>query len=628
MGNDVSSLLTMVKAVQRRILGSRPHALPRQVVGKVTAEPRPPRIPAELLPTKPRSCVIIADVATEAVQAYLDQVSLRPTELLLPSTAVEPPLRDGRTITVRRVDTLDQVHEHLARHGPAGILILARPVAAADEARILGQLLFHVAKHGTLIIDLDQTLRGRPAHTRPAHARTAHTQTAPARTTDPRQAPGLDQGLRVLVEASQGHPPSAPTAWEREVLACTDEVRVDDSLAIVRKRYHHLLKLRSSGAESIMATREPAVDVETMAELPAGTLTSSSVVTSHPADAPVADLQTTFDHPELQLRRYTGRVGLVRNGLVFTRNCILPDAFRHHLRTDLVNGRVIGPVTSDFGRLAAHHWPKDRMQGIYYNVDSEKPGHFGHLTTEVVSRLWGWDQAKREHPELKAIMRIRFPGEREPELERRVFGGFGIDASDLVVVDHPVYLESLVSAMPMFHNHRPHYVHPDLPTVWRRIGDGLTASSTSGDITDYTRVFVSRRDTLGARRCRNAGAVEQLFAAHGFTVVYPEDVDLGVQAALFASAKVVAGFGGSGMFNMMYGRSLEHVIVLNQWAYDARNEHLFACALGADLHYFWSRPDVEQPLGGWTWKAYRSAWDFDFASNEAALRELLDQLGS
>ena len=70
--------------------------------------------------------------------------------------------------------------------------------------------------------------------------------------------------------------------------------------------------------------------------------------------------------------------------------------------------------------------------------------------------------------------------------------------------------------------------------------------------------------------------------------------------ATFREARVVAGFGGSAMFNLMYAENLEGVILLNQEAYIARNEHLFTSLTGGEVHYFWSRPDVEHPEGGFS----------------------------
>ena len=64
------------------------------------------------------------------------------------------------------------------------------------------------------------------------------------------------------------------------------------------------------------------------------------------------------------------------------------------------------------------------------------------------------------------------------------------------------------------------------------------------------RLFCSRRP--GKRSCHNAAEVEALFAAHGFAVVFPEDHPLPEQVRMVRDADVVAGFAGSGMFQIAF----------------------------------------------------------------------------
>jgi capsular polysaccharide biosynthesis protein len=177
----------------------------------------------------------------------------------------------------------------------------------------------------------------------------------------------------------------------------------------------------------------------------------------------------------------------------------------------------------------------------------------------------------------------------------------------------------------MWHNAAPHYVHPDLQQIWHRVSNGLT-SSAPREAAPADRLFISRRDTMSNRACRNALAVEHIFRDHGFVVIYPEELDLAQQAHLFRDARVVAGFGGSGLFNVFNCRALEHLIVLNHESYTARNEHLYAAVLGCTEHYFWSPADIAQPTKRWSAEAYYSGWEFDLKRNEHTLRELLRSL--
>ena len=176
----------------------------------------------------------------------------------------------------------------------------------------------------------------------------------------------------------------------------------------------------------------------------------------------------------------------------------------------------------------------------------------------------------------------------------------------------------------MWHNAAPHYVHPDIAATWRRLSEGLTTGRPNDEVLPE-RIFVSRSEGAKHRECRNIREVEDVFRQRGYRVIYPERLSLPDQAAIFGAARVIAGFGGSALFNVMHSRHLETMIILNHEAYTARNEHLFTSVIGADVHYFWSDPDVAH---GETWSqaAFYSDWEFDFERNGADLDRLLDAL--
>jgi len=95
-----------------------------------------------------------------------------------------------------------------------------------------------------------------------------------------------------------------------------------------------------------------------------------------------------------------------------------------------------------------------------------------------------------------------------------------------------------------------------------------------------------------------------------------------------AVTSVRSGFGGSALFNILYCQHLQTLIVINHESYTARNEHLYALLKGADIHYFWSDPDINHPADGWTEEAFRSPWEFDVERNREPLTELLRHLGA
>ena len=109
-----------------------------------------------------------------------------------------------------------------------------------------------------------------------------------------------------------------------------------------------------------------------------------------------------LDHPEMTLRHYAGRVVSTGAMRLRTADTILPESFRWpHART--LRHPHYDSVTPSFVRLDRRE-PETLLRGDFYYVDCLFSGHFGHLTTEVLCRLWGWDRARRELPGRQAAL--------------------------------------------------------------------------------------------------------------------------------------------------------------------------------------------------------------------------------
>lgn len=386
-------------------------------------------------------------------------------------------------------------------------------------------------------------------------------------------------------------------------------------------RGRHYLNLREDEAAELLPAREPATEVSTLEVRPAGS--TPVLMTEHSYGAGLAEpWPERLDHPELAVRHYRGDFVSRGSMLVTGASTILPESFRW----PYVDGMRHANVPTPTPRLSRLPRPRRSeapvLEGDYYFLDCLFSGHFGHLLTEVVCRLWGWDAARRELPGLKAVFHTNPRAGRDGSLERRLFAAYGIPESDLVATDRPVRLTSVVGASPMWHNATPFYAHPGIREVWERMTAGLLGGREPAS---YERLFVSRGETLNRRRCRNQAEVEQFFADRGFHVIYPERLPLDEQAALFAGARVVAGFAGSAMFNLMHARRLETTVVISHDAYQARNEYLYASILGGDLHYFWQDSDI--PLGSVksTKTARRASFAFDFDRYGADLARVLER---
>ena len=396
---------------------------------------------------------------------------------------------------------------------------------------------------------------------------------------------------------------------ERGVAESVGSVVLSRRYLLATTKRRHLLKLDERQVEALLPTREPRLRMSVVERRPAGSLVPLLEEHSY-GPAVGAPWPQRIDHPEMTVRHYEGAVSSGGGMLLYGRDTILPDSFRWPFAAHIGNKRL--ESVQEVAWIRNRFWPQRKLPGDYYFLDCAYSGHFGHLMTEVVSRLWGWDQAKRELPDLKAFFHVRPHRHGGGRLERALFTAYGIAEEDLVSVAEPVKLRSVVSATPLWHNHVPHYVHPDIRETWSKLTSGFLNGEPAGP---HERLFVSRGGTLSSRRgCRNQRDVESFFAARGFHVLYPEEHSFAEQVAFFAGARVVAGFGGSAMFNVMHTQRLEATIVLSSNAYTARNEHLFASVLGGELHYFWSPADVPLSPQGRTKESHRSSWAFDFAA--------------
>lgn len=432
-----------------------------------------------------------------------------------------------------------------------------------------------------------------------------------------RREPLVD--LAGLLQGS-ARPREVEPRWRTHARA-TAASQTTPRLVVMVKRRRHLLRMREQGLVELLRTREPRLRVRVVEELPGGSLDGGRLTTEY-GGSPEPRVPGTLSYPALTVRHYVGRpLHLPKAGLVHTRRSLLPDSFRWHLAP-----RTASPglryVDEHFSRL--EETPRsERIEGSYYLFLYSNPGHFGHLMTEALAKLWGWPAAKAADPSLKILCRLRPEGRDSPETrpEATLLTAYGIAPEDIAWVDGPVTVTSLVGCTPMWHNTPPFYVHPEIHETWDRLREGLVGTDPGSG---SSRIFVTRRE--GNRPCSNVEEVERLFAAHGFAIVAPKQLSLAEQAETFADARVVAGFGGAGMFSLLYSHRVEDVIVLNQWAYHARNEHLFATAHDARLHYFWSRPHTDNPDGRRLYRAHQSGWTFDFETNGKPLSRLLEEL--
>lgn len=497
------------------------------------------------------------------------------------------------------IEDLTQLTDRLSRLGPLDVVVVTAPPdklgpLGRDHYDLLPRLLFHLVPGGVLAVD--RTLeRGK------------RTPLAP------------DRWHRLLVGSRADQEAARLSASEVATSAATRSLLVSRQHVVVSKRDRHLLKLGEGRVDSVLADREPDLRVSRLVTLPPGSVESASAEHMY-GESNLEPMPLRLDHPELTVRHYEGSLVSRGGTILHSASAILPESYRWPWDEALSHPHAPG-IADDF--VKAGRDPRRTLDGEFFYLDCVFSGHFGHILTEAVTRLWGWEHAKQHEPGLKALFHVRNEPGKDGGLERRLYSAYGIPSSDLVWSDHPVRLTSVVGATPMWQNHAPFYAHPGIRETWARLSAGLLSGREPAR---HERLFVSRgQDVQHRRGCRNQDEVERFFADRGFLVLYPEEHPLEEQVAMFAGARVVAGFAGSAMFNLMHARRLEAVVVLSHDAYVHRNEHMFARLHGAQLHHFWS-PHDEVPESAGPRAQIRSSWAFDFPGLGGDLDRLTAEL--
>jgi len=304
--------------------------------------------------------------------------------------------------------------------------------------------------------------------------------------------------------------------------------------------------------------------------------------------------------------------------IVYQGGFLLPDSFRHQYQKGLLNSSKIKLLHENLylvsGNSATNH-----LVGKYLYLDSEYQCHFGHFTSEVISRLWAWDLLKEQNPDLKVLIGLE-KGRALPDFVIEVLDCYGINKDDIVTFDNCVSVESLYTASP-YVSLRDH-INPEVLPIWNRISENAI-NGTSG--IKGNRLFIAR-PINGKRKCLNPDKLESLLKEFGFEFYNPENHSWLDQVKTFSQAEVVAGYAGSAIFNSIFSNSLKKMIIISSSSFDNFDEQFICETKDIKLYRFWGDSIIEHKKGVWSTAAYHSDFNFNYERDELALIELLKNL--
>ncbi|MGW2094010.1 glycosyltransferase family 61 protein [Promicromonospora sukumoe] len=418
------------------------------------------------------------------------------------------------------------------------------------------------------------------------------------------------------------------TALELGLVRALADVTTEGDLLVLRKQGEHVLKLGVEDTRTALAAR--GVEQRVIARVPAERHVSASSVWSSDAGLAAERLPDAVEVGELTCTVYTDVLCAPRQVAVLER-LLLPTSYflpgRSSRRT-----RGMHYYGSDYSGLLQEGVEPEALPGTFYHLDNQIPGHYGHVITHDLSKLWAWDAALAQHPGLRLLISPPEGADDLPAYTYELLGAYGIGRERVRVITGPVRVERLITASQAFQ--QPNFLSPVARDVWARVTAGLLPRAGQDPLPE--RVFVSRR-VATRRRCLNGDEVERRFEDAGFVVVYPEDLSLPDQVRLFSSVPVVAGYAGSGLINTVFSAGPATRVVLASKSYWATNEYHIAAMYGGDLHYFWCDPVLPDGVSGGVSGGspddpgtgrFHADYVFDVDRDGPALDALLASIGS
>jgi len=182
---------------------------------------------------------------------------------------------------------------------------------------------------------------------------------------------------------------------------------------------------------------------------------------------------------------------------------------------------------------------KVQLSGRVGVATSVEPSNWGSFLTRIVPKAI----ALRDQGCSKLLVYCVHP--RQRELIRQI--GW---SDDQVIPLNPAYQYVMDTAVYPSEWTNGLYLHPTSLSLLHRLSEGLSISGGK-------RIYVTRKHGIAARSgrvCTNAEEVEAAMQALGLDVVTPDLLSVEEQIRLFASAELVVGPSGAGMFNAVFCR--------------------------------------------------------------------------
>jgi capsular polysaccharide biosynthesis protein len=170
-------------------------------------------------------------------------------------------------------------------------------------------------------------------------------------------------------------------------------------------------------------------------------------------------------------------------------------------------------------------------------VDCHFTDNYGHNLLEALPRLMLLDRAPAGIQIATSIPRSRTIDS--------LIGGLGVDPSRVRYYQEPLFCRRAFLPDRLVHLERS--LHPLAREAFTR----LRLLGSASHVERAERIFISRSG-IRRRRLVNEAEIEAIFERRGFRIVHPEQLLIEDQIALFGTAEMIAGLGGSAMHSTVF----------------------------------------------------------------------------
>ena len=224
---------------------------------------------------------------------------------------------------------------------------------------------------------------------------------------------------------------------------------------------------------------------------------------------------------------------------------------------------------------------KSQVIGGGYNIDNQKVifagyfvRHWGHFLMDCLGRSWALLDERFKDYKVAYLTRN---GQKIDGNYKRFFDLLGV-AERMIDVQQPTMFSEVIIPINLASEeyHSPLFFEP-----FRYVGRKVSNSIEVPDKVYFSRLHFSsaKNKEIGER------VIQNQFERNGFTVMYPEELSLDEQIAVFNKSETVVCVNGTIPLNIMFANQVNTLLVLNKMSLEHMNLSIVCKRCGVEPIY-------------------------------------------